>query len=99
MSEKEKQLEFGNDLIAAVMESFKRAYVMHKHGESETALLITYDIFAAGSDFAPEVVRAHRAAISSAVTAVDRGVPYHFAQWFMERQLRNKMTEVLGDET
>ena len=96
---KEKQFKFGTELIAAIVESFEKAYVLHQRGESQAALLITYDIYVAANDFVPAIVNAHRSAIKSAVEAVDQGMPLHFARWMLVRKLETKMAEVLEDET
>ena len=95
---KKKQApDFGERLVKSLLTVFTDAYRLHASGPTETELLIQHDIFAAASDHHETIKDGHRKALLSAVAAVDQGVPYPVARAYLERQLRDKMKEILNE--
>jgi hypothetical protein len=89
---------FGKKLIAAALDTFEAAYKLHERGQSEQALLITFDIYAAGDSYAPEIAAMHRAAIKSAVEACDKQIPLLLAGYWLERRLADRMEKTINEE-
>jgi hypothetical protein len=91
------QLKQLGTYINEILNSFKHAYRQHARGQSETAIFIQFDIWAAGNPLklSDERIKAHRAAVKSAVEAVDAGVPWLLAQQRMQTGLTDLVAEAL----
>lgn len=87
-------------MVNALMYSFDHAYMLHAiDGETETMILITHDIVAAGtSNMSEAVVNAHRKVIKTACAAVDAGVPHAAAHESMRASLTQQAQELLAHE-
>ena len=89
--------EFGERLIKSLLTVFTETYGMHSHGMTETELFIQHDIFAAASDHHETIKDGHRKAMRSAIAAVDDGIPFPVARAYLEKQLRDRMQEILDE--
>jgi hypothetical protein len=83
----------GEQMMEAVLETFEQAYKLHEKGQSETAILITFDIFAAGGHYHPVIAAAHREAIKSAVDACDKRIALPMATAWLRYKLESKLKE------
>lgn len=92
--------QFGALLTQEMLDTFTKAYELHRCGESLEALLISFDIFAAGSGREKDdvVAHAHRQSIRSAVEAADLGIPLQVARGRMAVQLLSRLYKELVDE-
>jgi len=84
--ELQQRMEFGINLTMMIASVFQQAYFLHLGGTSRTAILIDYDIQAAGSTQDETVTRCARSAIKAACSAAEKHVPFHVAfDYLMQR--------------
>lgn len=97
-NKKDSTTNFGEGLIQALLASFDAAYHLHAvHKESIEAILIRYDIAAAGERDTPHrvILTAHRAAIRSAVEAADLKIPQRLARVELLRRFRHRLAKYI----
>jgi hypothetical protein len=74
-------------LCAMIAATFHQAYVCAISGMSHAAILIDYDIQAAGAGQDEAVNACARSAIKAAVRAVERGIPYSVALTYLMQRV------------
>jgi hypothetical protein len=86
-----------SDYITEILTSFKHAYRQKAKGQSEAAVMIQFDIWAAGNplNLSKDRINAHRAAVKSGMEAVDAGIPFALAESRMRDQLSDLVAETL----
>jgi hypothetical protein len=93
---KQDKARFAQALIDSLVRTFADVYKLHAKGMTQTELLIQHDIFAAATNHAAPIKRAHRAALLSAVDAYDSGVPLRTAAPIMRARLITQAWEIIN---
>jgi hypothetical protein len=91
----EQERKFADDLISKIDLTFQRAYYAHINGVSETELLIDFDIEAAWANVDKHIVSVGRKTIKSAVSAVDKRLPFDLAHQYLVDRLHKRVDTII----
>lgn len=84
-------------LTELVADTFNKAYKLRLSGMSEDAILLDYDIQAAGAEQLSEVAACGRSAIKAATRAVQHSIPFGVAYTYLMLRVNAFMEQLLHD--
>jgi hypothetical protein len=97
-AQQQHEQDVAAQLCAMIAATFHQAFVCALSGMSHTAILIDYDIQAAGAGQDESVNRCARSAIKAAVRAVERGIPYGVALGYLMQRVTHYINKRLNEQ-